>query len=811
MASINSVTGGLSSTSSLRGYGGLASGLDRDELIEQLTYGTRTKIEQQKQKQDKIKWQQTAMRNIIDKAYNFTNKYTSYTSPTTNLTSSLLFSRTDITAVGENSKYVSVSGRADSSDTFSIMGIQQMAKDAKITGSKVSTGGMTTGTIDFTKDFEQNMISGEYIAIKYGADTYYLDLGSAQLDQSDPEERDAALQEMLQNAIKEVKLNDGKTNMSDLLEAKVQDGKVSFTRKGDGSNQMEITGGSGEVLQRLGFLAEGQDIEDLEDGALVLEKDQTLTGAHEVDPIKKTPLDEFLPGKELTFDYNGTSKTITLGDNITDMASLKADLQNKLDSAFGKGRITVDSTGDNMTGQLTFNTTTPDGKADSSSTITLLNGESGMMGKEGVFRIVEGSSNRVNLNGTLAESGLLQGDDLENPVLQINGKEIKIEILDEDGNAKALKDATMEEILEAINNNEEAGVKISYQKSADRFVITSTQKGASGEIQLDGNLAEAMFGKDAIGAANAVKGQDAIVAVKYAGDDTETLISRDSNAFTMDGLTVTLKGTFGYQEVEDEFGVKKLELDPTTEEITFDARVDTENTTKVVKDMIAAYNEIVDLINTELGTKPDRDYSPLTATQKKDMSETEIKEWEENAKKGLLFGDSDLRSFASALRFVLPSGDVEALREIGISTSTNYEDNGKLVLDEAKFKAALETNPERVSELFTRTASTDKDGNLVEGGFMSKITEVMKNYAGTTGATKGILVERAGSEHSPLSVLQNTMQKQIDEIDKYMNRLLDRLEAEEDRYISQFTALESLINQMNSQSSYLSQLTGQQY
>ena len=45
MASISSLSASTNSAmSSLRGYGGLASGLDRDELIEGMTSGTQTKI-----------------------------------------------------------------------------------------------------------------------------------------------------------------------------------------------------------------------------------------------------------------------------------------------------------------------------------------------------------------------------------------------------------------------------------------------------------------------------------------------------------------------------------------------------------------------------------------------------------------------------------------------------------------------------------------------------------------------------------------------------------------------------------------------
>lgn len=51
MASIGGLSGSTSnSLSGLKGYGGLASGLDRDSLIESMTQGTTSKIYKQQQK-----------------------------------------------------------------------------------------------------------------------------------------------------------------------------------------------------------------------------------------------------------------------------------------------------------------------------------------------------------------------------------------------------------------------------------------------------------------------------------------------------------------------------------------------------------------------------------------------------------------------------------------------------------------------------------------------------------------------------------------------------------------------------------------
>lgn len=804
MASINSITGSLSSTSSLRGFGGLASGLERDELIEQLTYGTRTKIEKQQQQKDKLGWQQTAIRNVIDKVYDYTNKYTSYAS-SSNLTSSTLFSRTDITAMGGNSKYVSVTGRSTTADTFSIMGIKQLAQDAKITGatasgSKFSTAGIAADIANST--FDMSMIAGQNLTFKYGNNTYSVTLGSG--DEFDYT-TDEGLAKALNDSFKTVDIKGDKT-LDQVLKATVTNGKVSFENLDTAGNTIELKSATGDALKYLGFLGEKQSISDLGDAAKI-KNGSSLTAQNRANVIQNVNIKEYLNGSTMTFNYNGTSKTIQIGGDdvkLDTMEDLQADIQKKLNEAFGKGRVKVELSGDPSGKQsLSFKTTKPDGSDDPSSVFGITGGTRGMLGKSGLLGVDSGTSNKVNTSQSILESGLNlpQGFDKEHPgdaVLKINGVEIK----DSKGNALTW-DSSIDDIMKAINENKEAGVSISYQRNSDRFIITSKEKGASGEIKMEGKMAELLFGKT--GTDLEAKGQDAIVSVQFAGDSGPTEIVRDSNSFTMDGLTVGLKGTFGYKEGATS---GTLELDETAEAITFDAKVDSENTTKIVKEMIDSYNEILELINKEVKTKPNRKYEPLTSSQREDMSESEIKAYEEKAKEGLLFSDTDMRGFADALRFVIPTSDRDALSKIGISVSSSYSDNGKLVFDEAKFKSALESDPETVSKLFTKTASVDEDGNKTEGGLMEKISTVMKRYAGTTGATKGILVERAGSSHAPTTILKNSMQTKMDDIDDVIDRLLDRLEMEEDRYISQFTTLETLMSQMNSQSSYLAQLSG---
>ncbi len=827
MASVSGTNSSYSSLSSqIRGYGGLASGLDRDTLIEQMTSGTRAKIAKQGQQKTKLEWQMEAMRDITSKIYGFTSSYTSYAS-SNNLLSSTLFSRNKVAAVGDNSKYVSVTGTAAGAENMSIAGIKQLASNARLTTGEVSNRALTTGEMllggagsnDLSVKTDVSTIAGDAFYIKYGNKNYTVKL----LDTDDYDySMDAGTSgqpkaiESIQKALDNVTIGSGTDaqKLGDIVKVEMDGTKVKFTvdeTKSHGNTVM-FNGGTGNILQDLGIVKVGQDFSDLDDDEKTITKDG-LTGTYDAKLTEEKTLAQRLSGSQISFNYNGEIKWITLDkyEDTDTIDKVKEDLQKKLDDAFGKNRIdvSVDTSAGAGKASLSFKTIKKGGATDESSTLSITSG-SGIVGKTGAFGIVAGASNRVNLSANLKNSGLKSADKFVadadgNYNLKING--VKVEGI--------TKDTTVKEIIDKINATEGIGVTVSYQEMSDRFVMTATGKGTSGDIEFDNdtdNIAKYLFGDptgtDTTGDlpdATYEEGKDAIISVKYPGSDEAIEITRGSNTFTLDGLNVTLKGTFGYKETAEGSGV--FELDNTAEAITFDASVDADKTVEAVKGMVDSFNEILELVNSHVKTKPDRDYSPLTDEQKEEMSESQIEKWETKAKQGILFADMDLRMMADNLRTIINSGNSTELSAMGITVSTNYSDNGKLVFDEAKFRTALQKDPDAVRSAFTRAVGKDDNGNVTsQGGLMVSMKNIMDKYGSTTGATKGILIERAGSIYAPTSVLSNSLQKQMDRIDDYVKQLQKKLETETDRYISQFTSLETLISQMNNQSSYLSSM-----
>ncbi len=851
MASVGSVSGSSSAFYNNK-ISGLASGMDTESMIENMTAATRAKIAKQKQSKQILQWKMDAMRSVSDLLVSFKNKFASFASPSTNLLNSSFFSRSLINCIGENSKYIKATGTSNSADSMSILGVKQLATSATMNVSSASDKIMESGELDLSDDAKSSVssISGRSFSVKYGDKIYNIAFDSNREFNTMQDVADAINEQLDENEIK--------------VNASVNDkGALVFEAdKRYEGNTFEIKSGTNGILDTLGIEKEAklsgkgsQIVGNNYKAGDTADKDSRLT------ETKSTW--EVLGGKSISFSYNGTTKQITMPtkeelesykkeNNIKgNFDALQKMTQEKLDKAFGKGRITVDNkspSADGNKGQLTFKTTTPPkGEADNTSVLKVTSASAGLLGKAGILGMDYGESNRINTNVSLKNSGLTgQGG--------LVAKDIKIAKLDKDGNE--VKDANGNTVYEyegkgyefTINgekfqfkesdslstvmntiNKSDAGVTMSYNETSDSFTIKANDSGAAGEIDIqDGsgsNLATTLFGakktdengnisyertiedengNDTVLSSKLKEGQDAIISVDF-GDGSEPIeISRSSNVFDLNGLSVTVSGTFGTYK---EDGTIDVDASKPEDAVTFEAKVDSDKAVDAVKQMVEDYNSMIELVNKELTTKRDRNYAPLTDEQKKEMSEDEIKLWEEKAKAGILFNDADLRSLANELRTVFSGTDIKALQEAGITLSSEYSENGKITFDEEKFRAAVEADPEGISKLFT----SEKDEN--GGGFNGIITSmdnICQKYAATTGATKGILIEKAGNKSAPLSLLNNSYFKQMNSIDEIIDSLNDKLKSERERYNKQFTNLETLIAQMNSQSSWLTQQFGGQ-
>ena len=803
MASISSL---MSSGSSSSIYGsrnsniisGLASGMDTEAMIEGMVQGYQQKITQLGQDRTMLQWQQSAYQSISDKLVEFSRKYMSYNSPATNLFSASFFNNAILTSAnGTYADLVSATGK--SSSTIVLNAVAQLAEAARYThdASGLDTSLGKGEPVKLGEKQPLSTMSGS-LTLEYGNKKVTLDFGELELfNKADGTLDTAKFQTALQDKLKEQKITTSsgdQVSADTLIDVKVDsNGTVTLSDKKGAGNNVHFSGATGDLKNLVTSAdAEGTSSFTLSTTEKVVKEDATKA--------------EYLSGKSFTVTLNGQTKTFTLGEIDPSKGNLheqvKQNLQEGLDKAFGKGKITVDmdTTGP---GERSFSFSVSNGDT---FRITSPVGEVLGLGENGVTSYVDTGKILGDLLGRTSDgAGLngLTGGELARAIGDVT------EIKDKDGKrfqeyeltvngvsiGKYNKDTALETVLNDINSNTEAGVSVSFSKTTNQFVFTAKETGAGGRVEIGGELGERLFGKvDVTDKDHYTAGQDAKFTATINGQKME--FSRSSNTFDLDGMSITLNGTFEVKDGETP--------------VTFSSKTDTDKIIDVVKTMVEDYNAIVSEVKKAYSDMPleksdGSRYKPLTDEDKADMTESEIKAYEEKAKTGILFMDRDLSSLYSALRSaVAPGGsDGSFLRSIGIKTS--YEDGlTTLSLDENALREALEQNPDQVKDAFTKS----KENGAASDGLMASIQKVTDRYAATTGATKGILIEKAGSKYSPSAALNNTLLEQMKDIDKQVDKWQAKMSDKVDYYTNKFTQLEMLIAQMNSQSSSLAGMMG---
>jgi flagellar hook-associated protein 2 len=466
---------------------------------------------------------------------------------------------------------------------------------------------------------------------------------------------------------------------------------------------------------------------------------------------------------EFVINLDGVEKTITITEGEYSIEALAGELQHKVDTAFGEGQIKVGHTADN---RLTFQ---PAG--DYKPQITLKSGENDALEALGFN---DGDTFRINPNASLkdmarrfANDPFDTGDVIR---FSINGQEFSYDL--SEGGADENK--TLAGILSDINKNAEAGVTAYYDSVTDKIVIKSKGYGVGAEVSiqnLEGNL---------FGAGGALQIDDGVSYGKNSEIELNgVVISKNSNKFTIEGISFNLKET-------------------SNETVVINVARDTQGAFDAIKNFVDEYNKVIEAINGKLYEERFRGYPPLTDEQKEAMSDKEVELWEQKARSGLLRNDPVLSSIVSQMRTLMyqqveGTGSVySTLSSIGIKTK-DYKEFGKLHIDENRLREALNNDLEGVVSLFNQSSEVDS-----QRGLAVRLYDVVNS-----GITR--LSDKAGSSTSLINYDNSYIGKRIRDMDKRIESMEEYLFQLEDRYWRQFTAMEKALNEMYSQSMWLSQ------
>lgn len=825
---------------------GFSTGLDTDAIVKQLLSVEYLKINRVKQEKQLLEWKRDGYREIINLIRGFKDTYFDVLKPSTNLMSPSAFTVFEASSAAENVVKVTASGGA-APGTFDVTVTALAKKAVKTSSGPVSSGysGLTgANPVDMSrmKQGKEFVVTLDGVSKTIVLDKDYTSypVSAFASNSADPALATDGLQKLLNDAFGAGKI---------IVTGDDLTGKITFTVSTP-SSVLSISDSKNTYLGTLG-LSDGQSnrisggsISDFSGGKFYLAVDSgspveiNVEAASDRDSLvaninaalDSAGLGDTLkavadPGSDdkIVFVTLDTSRTVTFTSGDSD------DLLGKIGLASGKkinalqGTINYGQSDLNRDFYITVNGvdyhielaydytsdtgTDPGGRTlaqaiqeqlysqgvtgvevniaggkisflnSGGHIIAIRRGDDGLKEELG-FSNSQGGS-RIDINRSLGSISLETGfvfDTEGNLSFTINGVEFT-----------ANESESLKSLLDRINASS-AQVTFRYDSLNDRFILESKDTGESAVVStrdLSGNFFAALK----IDSSSDARGENARLTIGA------TPVERPTNTFTIDGITYDIKGV----------GTSTVTISPNPDELV-----------EKIKGFVAKYNEVIDFINKKLSEERFRNYPPLTDEQKREMSERDIELWEEKAKSGLLRNDSILQKMLISMRRALYD-DVKdvglKLYDIGITTSSLYQEKGKLVVDEGKLRQAIIDNPDEVAMLFTRQSqySYEDTGNRAqryyEGGIAQRLHDIIQDHIRITRdqtGTKGLLIEKSGIE-GDITQYNSLISREILDKERQINEMLVELYEKEEMYYARFAAMERVISQMNSQAAWLAQ------
>lgn len=789
--------------------GGITSGFDTEAMVTQLLSSYQTRIDKQSQKITKLSWQQSAYQDITKKITEFKNTYFDVLKRDTYLMSPSTFNKfkADVTATSNaDAAGLTVSTTSNSSSGSYKIKLNQAAKASTAQGNSITSGnfkldldkalssasgevktnddGSETWTMNFALDVQ---VGGIRKTISFSADA----LLGADGNVADKDAAKSSIIDSLNQKLQESFGYSGKT--SGATGATDANGKEWFLQVklgSDGKAEFQVGGNASvSVAENKGNFGLAQPKEKV-----AISTGSVVTGVN--------ALQVEIGGKNVSVAFNGVSSTYYDSKGQTGNEAILAEYKELKTAAYRKSYNLADNeiVSDEQLEKFNYSNEQAAKDKNAASIKEALKGVAGYTfnfdgtyvtaadsnGNSVDFSMtsVEGgtlgltkasASNKINSGSTLSDLGFKPEAD-GTYKLNINGTEISLD-----------KKSTISSMMSAVNKSA-AGVTMTYSSLTNSFTLESKEFGGTGKVEVgDTSLGRSLGLVDDNGTVGASEGQNAIFEINgqevYLNDNTYTL---DGNTFTFND-NMTIGETYTVNIAKDSTTVKDA-----------------------LKKFVESYNKLIDDVYGYIGKSPAKDddgntYEPLTDAEKEEMSEDEITKWEEKAKQGVLYNDSTVSTVMSQMRsalytsVTLDDGSKFGIYNLGIKTSSEWSEHGKLQIDENAFDKAFENNEDAIIKLFT-----DSDT-----GMMKKLNSVIDGAVKSSGAanTRGTLVRKAGKADSSVTT-DSTIYKEMVKMQDRLKELQDRYDTKEEYWWKVFTNMETAMADLNSQTSYISSYLG---
>ena len=822
-----------SSGSSNNGLSGLVSGMDTDSMVKKMLSATQTKIDKQNQLKAVTTWRQEIYQDVVSEINTFKSKYydSSYGSTlATNLASSSVFNTMVSSVKSGSSVKVVGSDSSASTEDMSVI-VKQLAKAASISSSSKMSGTQTiSGTamnvdaiksaIEGSKELTMTLtLDGTEKTLTFSKDDFSGTIDANAIKSALDSELSKAFGTYVNATLADNKLSFS-LNLKD-TEGHIEDGH-ELTITGSDATSFGITPGASTLISgstKLGDLAgmQGNAYKFTINGEVFeFSSDDTVSGMMS----KINASDAGVKISYSSMNDSFTMKTLSTGAQYG--ITMSQETGNVLSTIFGSSAVSPAS----KVSSGALQTGTVNGTAlDSSYTTTGASMKMTVNGSEYTFTLptktpaytkaeVESALNTwlTNKFGKTNETSNISYADGKlttaegyavsftkttvdtsdaSAVAAASASDLALAFgFSTNGASNAVTgDTNIEDVLELQGlsflkaDKTTAATTLSeiayYTHDLTSYSVGYSSGGlalsGAGTVDLTGTGLENLFGDSVtLGDGNTTSGAvsagaDALLEIN--GVNT----SRSSNTFTVGGITLTAT------TVSDE------------ETIIGTVR-NTDTIVNTVKAFVTDYNAMIKKLYSLVTEDADyKDYAPLTSSQQEDMSDTEIENWNEKAKIGLVRGDANINSFINSMRSVMYATCEKAglaLYSIGVET-TAWELSGQLTVDEDALKSAIASNPNAVETLFTDT--TD--------GLAKQIATICDKTAKLSVSSPGTLVSLAGAKSWTANASTNDYYLQLTSIKDKLKDLNTKYDDEKERYWAKFTAMETAIAKYQSQSS----------
>ena len=748
---------------------GMYSGLDTESIINELASAQSYKKNKLVKAQTKLSWKQDAWKALNTKIYNFYSK----TLGDLRFESSFIKKSTKVS----NTNAISIVSGENAANGVNTVKVDKLAKTAYLTGADLTTA----DGVKFTSlaSLKQLGFSGEGSFDISGSGV------SVKIDVNE----DMTLDDVV-NKFKEVGLNASfdQENQRFFISSAKSGAINNFTLTANDSNGMD-------ALAKLGLLS-GIDTNSEEYKGYKTWADyanDTVAYQKVLDAeVAKRAAAYKAANDQLTADNEQIRKNnITNQENLEKLAGydpnetrddLKRSLygyevtQDKLD-ADGNKIPKLDADGNEM-------------KDDAGNTIyeteTVTKYDSGSIGGN----LKDAKDKLESLQKTL-EDYKKDGSTATEEQIKAVEQQIIDATTDVEAKQKAFDEAeTRYAYLDGIETNKQmiADNEKTIKKNKEYF------KEDAGNITGTQQLADdvkAEFDQKVANAQKVVNGDynDLAKATKVDGCDAEITMNGAkftsmSNTFTINGLTFTA-------------------LEQTDKDVTITTTEDTDGIYNMIKNFFSEYNKLINEMDSLYNADAAKGYDPLLSEEKKELSDSEVEEWEKKIKDSLLRKDSTLSSVSDAMKTVLMQG-VEIngrqmyLSDFGINTLSYFTapenernayhidgdaDDSSTSKETDVLKAMISADPDTVTAFFTGLSK-----NLYES-LTDKMSATTMSSAFTVYNDKQMKTD------------YDSYTEKISKQEEKLNDLIDN-------WYKKFSAMETALSKLQSKNSAVSSMFG---